>query len=272
MANDQLLHAPRFPRASRYHPDWVLAGVGGGANPLWLAEWLGEVLELRPGMRVLELGCGRALSSVFLHREYGVQVWAADLWYSAAENIRRIRDAGVEDGVFPIRSDARSLPFTEGFFDAVVAIDSFMYFGTDDLYLNSLARLLKPAGVIGIAQAGLLHEIDSQVPPHLADWWTADMPYCLHTAEWWQRHWERTGIVDVTVADTMPDGWRYWRDWIKLVAPQNTTEIEALDTDAGRNFGYIRAIGRLRPNAILFDPNISSPSEYTRQPLLRGAR
>ena len=149
----------RFPRASGYHPQWVLAGVSGGANPLWLTEWLNEALDLRPGMRVLDLGCGRALSSVFLRREFGVQVWATDLWFSASENIQRVRDAGVEDGVFPIRADARLLPFSDGFFDAVVSIDSFMYYGTDDLYLNYLARFVKPGGPVGIALAGFLKPV-----------------------------------------------------------------------------------------------------------------
>ena len=101
-----------------------------------MAEWLAEALELRPGMRVLDLGCGRALSSIFLHREFGVQVWATDLWFDASENLRRIRDAGVEDGVFPLHADARSLPFAGEFFDAIVSLDSFVYYGTDDLYLN----------------------------------------------------------------------------------------------------------------------------------------
>jgi cyclopropane fatty-acyl-phospholipid synthase-like methyltransferase len=55
-------------------------------------------------MRVLDLGCGRAASSIFLRREFGVQVWATDLWFSVSEKIQRIRDAGVEDGVFPIHA------------------------------------------------------------------------------------------------------------------------------------------------------------------------
>ena len=101
------------------------ASVSGGANSLWLTEWLTGALDLRPGMRVLDLGCGRAASSIFLRREFGVQVWATDLWFSASENIQRIRDAGVEDGVFPIHADARSLPFAADFFDAIVCIDSF---------------------------------------------------------------------------------------------------------------------------------------------------
>src|SRR5215467_9093520 len=160
MAVDERLISDRFPRASGYHPEWVLAGVSGGANPLWLTEWLTEALDLRPGMRVLDLGCGRALSSVFLRREFGVQVWATDLWFSASENLRRIRDAGAEDGVFPLHANARALPFARAFFDAITCIDSFIYFGTDDLYLNCLAQFVKPGGPVAVAQVGLMQEID----------------------------------------------------------------------------------------------------------------
>src|SRR5438046_9594317 len=126
----------KFPRSSAYHPDWVLASVSSAANALWMTEWLAEALELRPGMRVLDLGCGRASSSIFLRREFGVQVWATDLWFGASENIQRIRDAEVDDGVFPLHADAHSLPFPSEFFDALVCIDSFPYYGTDDFDLN----------------------------------------------------------------------------------------------------------------------------------------
>jgi ubiquinone/menaquinone biosynthesis C-methylase UbiE len=266
---DERFVSPRFPRSAGYHPEWIKASVSGGANALWLTEWLTEALDLRPGMRVLDLGCGRASSSVFLRREFGVQVWATDLWFSASENIQRVRDAGVEDGVFPIRANARSLPFSEGFFDAVVSIDSFMYYGTDDLYLNYLARFVKPGGPVGIALAGFLSEIDEPIPTHLSEWWAAERPYCLHSAGWWRRHWERTGIVEIAVADTLPDGWRFWRDWIALVAPENEKEIRALDTDAGRHFGYVRVVGNRRAEAQLFDLSMTLPARYVKQPLRR---
>src|SRR6266705_2947007 len=191
MHPEKQLFSKRFPRSSRYHPEWVMANVSGGANSLWLTEWLASALNLRPGMRVLNLGCGRASSSIFLRREYGVLVWATDLWFSASENIQRVRDAGVEDGVFPIHADARSLPFAAEFFDAIVSIDSFIYYGTDDLYLNYIARFVKPGGLLGIAGAGLVREMDDPMPAHLREWWTADQAWCLHSASWWRRHWGR---------------------------------------------------------------------------------
>src|SRR6266404_642995 len=247
--NHQLL-SKRFPRSSRYHPEWIIANASGGANSLWLTEWLSKALDLKPGMRVLDLGCGRASLSIFLRREFGVQVWATDLWFSASENRRRIRDAGVEDGVFPLHADARSLPFAGEFFDAIVCIDSFPYFGTDDLYLNYLAHFVKPGGPVGIVGAGLVQEIEGAVPEHLREFWAQDV-WALHSAAWWRRHWERTGILDVALADTLPDGWQCWLDWHRAVAPGNTTEIQAVEADGGRYLGYVRLVGRRQGQAKL---------------------
>ena len=269
MEPDELLSCERFPRSSRYHPDWLVAGASGGANALWLCEWLCEALELRPGMRVLDLGCGRAASSIFLRREFGVQVWATDLWHGASENLLRVRDAGVADGVFPIAADARSLPFAADFFDAVVAIDSFVYYGTDDLYLGALARFVQPGGQIAIAGAGLMHELEGpEVPEHLAAWWSPAHA-CLHSAAWWRRHWERSGIVDVELADALPDGWRLWLAWQHAVAPGNAPEIAALEADRGALLGYIRAVARRRRDVELDEPIVSVPGRYRRAPLLR---
>jgi SAM-dependent methyltransferase len=268
VTSDQRLVSERFPRSSQYHPEWVISSVSGGANSLWLTEWLTAALDLRPGMRVLDLGCGRASSSIFLRREFGVQVWATDLWCSATENGHRIRDAGVDDGVFPIHADARSLPFAADFFDAIVCIDSFIYFGTDDLYLNYLARFVKSGGQVGIAGAGLMQEIEGLIPEHLRKWWTSDL-WCLHSAAWWRRHWERTGILDIELADTLPDGWRLWLDWQSVVAPDNQTEIDALEADRGDYLGYLRLVGRRQGHAELADPIVSLPAHYTKKPLLR---
>jgi cyclopropane fatty-acyl-phospholipid synthase-like methyltransferase len=48
-----------------------------------LTEALSQVMTLEPGMRVLDMGCGRAVSSIFLAKEFGLQVWATDLWIAA---------------------------------------------------------------------------------------------------------------------------------------------------------------------------------------------
>jgi cyclopropane fatty-acyl-phospholipid synthase-like methyltransferase len=265
---DSRLLDPRFPRAGAYNPEWLIAGASSGSPVLWVTEWLCSALELRPGMRVLDLGCGRAVSSIFLRREFGVEVWATDLWFSATENLQRIREAGVGDGVFPIHADARKLPYGEEFFDAILSVDSLYYYGTDDLYLNYLARFVKPGGTIAIAGAGFMKEMGEAIPEALRKWWEPSMR-CMHSAEWWRSHWVKSGAVDLELADSMADGWKLWLEWQKVIAPDNLAEIQALEADAGEYLGFNRCIARRKMDAGLEPVVTSVPAQFTAADLLR---
>ena len=267
--DERLLVSPRFPRSSKYHPDWLIASASGGAHSLWLTEWLAAALDLRPGMRVLDLGCGMAASSIFLRREFGVQVWATDLWFSAAEQPAAHPRRSLRRRRLPYPRRRAVLPFAADFFDAIVSIDSYFYYGTDDLYLSYLARFVKPGGPIWHRRRGLMREINGPVPEHLRAGGPRDL-WCLHSAPWWRRHWERPGFLDVELADTMPDGWQLWLDWHHVVAPNNALEIKALEADRGSSLGYVRLVGRRRGQVTLADPIVSLSSEYTKKPLLRA--
>src|SRR3954454_4917649 len=93
-----------FPRASRYDTDWAAAN-SLGENVLYFAESLSNVLPLRPGMRVLDMGCGHAISSIFLAREFGVSVWPIRRRIRPGANFEAHARIGCEDRVFPLRAD-----------------------------------------------------------------------------------------------------------------------------------------------------------------------
>lgn len=82
-----------------------------GPNPLWLLEDLARDLDLHPGMHVLDLGSGRGATSVFLAREYGVQVVAADWWVEPDEAAAVFAAAGVASQVTAVHTEAHALPF-----------------------------------------------------------------------------------------------------------------------------------------------------------------
>ena len=245
---NELLAKPQFPRSAKYPGRWIIDNQMG-LHALWLTEWLGQAIDLRPGMRVLDLACGKGLSSIFLAREFGVQVWAGDLWISATENRQRIDEAGVSESVFPLQLDARKLPFCEGFFDVIVCIDAYIYFGTDDLYLDYLYRFLKPGGTLAIAVPGFMQEVGDTLPKHLLPFWAQEC-WTWHTVGWWRRLWERTGLVRVEVADAMPDGCMLWRDWKQArraagdERPSVQTDIQVLEEDRGRYMGFVRVVAR----------------------------
>ena len=113
-----------------------------------------------------------------------------------------------------------------------------------------------------------MREIEGPPPEHLRERWTQDL-WCLHSANRWRRHWERTGIVEVQIADSMSDGWKVWLDWYNVIAPENQVEINALQADRGTYLGYIRCIGRHQCHVKLADEILSLPTQYTKKPLLR---
>lgn len=249
---ESVLRRPEFPRSNAYDPDWVMDNQMG-PNALWLMEWLCDGMEPKPGMRVLDLGCGTAMTSIFLAKEFGVQVWAVDLWASQEENWERARKAGVEGLVFPLKLEAHALPFPSDFFDAAVSVDAYQYFGTDTLYLSYLTRFVKPGGRIGIVVPALMRPFEKGVPEHLirpqsngAAFWEADCISFL-TLERWHELWENSSRVEIVTAETQRDGWRHWRDFELALekAGKNAfpSAAEALDADHGRYIGFVRMIG-----------------------------
>ncbi len=243
-----LLRREALPRSSHYDPGWILENQMG-PNALWLTEWLAQAMTLRQGIRTLDLGCGRGLSSIFLAKEYAVQVWAADLWIGADENLNRIRAAGMEEQVFPLHIDARQMPFAGSFFDAITCIDSYIYYGTDDLYLDYLLHFVRPGGQIGIVVPGFMQEVDGPLPEHLIPFWAQEC-WTWHTVQWWRRLWERTGLVTVETADTFPEGAQAWLQWKKARwangdhSESLKSDIQVLEADGGRYMGWVRMVAR----------------------------
>ncbi|KPU26977.1 hypothetical protein TR13x_07585 [Caloranaerobacter sp. TR13] len=241
-----ILYNENFPLSNKYDPEWIFDN-SMGPNVLWLSEWLCRKVNLKTNMRVLDLGSGRAISSIFLAKEFGVKVWSYDLWVKPTENWKRIIEKGVGDMVFPIHGDARNMPFADGFFDAIICVDSYIYFGTDDLYLNYLQKFLSPGGIIGVVIPGLMKDFENGVPEHLKDFWGQDC-WSWHTVDWWKKLWSRTGLVEIEVADTMPDGcevYTQWKEAQDIVGknpwPQDTA---ILKKDAGEYVGFIRLVAK----------------------------
>jgi cyclopropane fatty-acyl-phospholipid synthase-like methyltransferase len=247
-----LLAIDAFPRSASYDPEWMLENQMG-PNAVWLAEALSQEMNLQPGMRVMDLGSGRATSSIFLAQEFHLQVWATDLWVRASENWQRVCAANLEQQVFPIHAEAHELPFANSFFDALVSFDAYHYFGTDDLYLGYCTHFVRSGGYLGIVVPGVLHELNGELPTHLVSHWNWQW-WSFHSPQWWQRHWEKTGLVDVEIADSIPDGWKHWLKWVEVChdqgfdqrLPSSQQEIDMLRSDAGQTLGFTRLVARKR--------------------------
>ena len=110
--------------STKYDTPELMAKIMG-PNPIKLEEELMLNHKIPSGSLVCDLGSGQGLTSVFLAKEYGFKVYAADLWSDPEENRRFFESLGLSDEqIVPVKADAENLPFEKEFFDAVVTTDS----------------------------------------------------------------------------------------------------------------------------------------------------
>ena len=102
-------------------------GASGGANGYTTvdqADLLAERLELRPGMRLLDIGAGRGWPGLHLAKRSGCEVVLSDLPPAALRDAAaRARRDGLQRHSACIAASANALPFKPGAFDAVVHAD-----------------------------------------------------------------------------------------------------------------------------------------------------
>jgi SAM-dependent methyltransferase len=241
------LTMPQFPLSAKYDAEWICENQMGPCA-LWLCEFLMGKMDLKPGMRVLDMGCGKGITSIFLAKEYGVTVVANDLWIKPTDNFKRFQEAGVEDKIIPIHAEARQLPYAEEFFDAIVSVDSYQYYGTDALYLDYISKFLKKDGQIGIVVPALTKEFDNKgAPDYMLPYWDWSM-YSFHSPEWWARLWRFSQSIEVEVSDLLPDGFNIWLHWEKIgkesFNKERNGDIALMEADKGEYLTFGRAIGR----------------------------
>ncbi len=171
-----------------------------------------------------------------------MEVWAVDLWIKATTNWQTIRQAGMEGRVIPLHADARDLPFANDFFDAILSLDSYHYFGTDVHYLpNKLLPLLKRDGQLGMVSPAATAPLPDPLADGLESW-----VYTVDTVEWWKRHWSRVPGVKVGLAEALPEGREMWIRWDEamLVDNMESKELDLLRSDVGKCLGFVRMVAR----------------------------
>lgn len=224
-----------FPKANTF-PQSIMRERSMGPNPLKLCEELLGCTDIPMGSVVLDLGSGAGLTSALMAREYGLIVYAADLWSDPSDNMRFFEGCGLTNRqVIPLKADATALPFAQGFFDAVVSVDSYNYFGRDPSYLGEhLLPLVKRGGELLFAIPGMVRDCHDNLPACLLASWTPDQLDYMHDIDWWRANIEQTEGAEVVSMCEMRCTHEAWADWIACdneyaVGDRAAVEAGALD-------------------------------------------
>jgi ubiquinone/menaquinone biosynthesis C-methylase UbiE len=153
MINEKITNTDEHMR--REFNEWAEAGRGEEMEQHHssITQQTLERMRLEPGERVLDLGCGAGWASRLLAQQVGGgerpgQVVGLDV---SDEMIRRARANSTQfDNLLFVVGSAQQIPWQEDYFDKVLSVESFYYYGDQDRALDELLRVMAPAGELYI--------------------------------------------------------------------------------------------------------------------------
>ena len=142
-------------------------------------------LKLNSEDKVLDLGCGKGLTSLILAKETGAKVYANDLWIPAEDNAKRFSQWGVGEQIIPVHEDANKLAFGKGQFSLLVSIDSYHYFaGKKGFFEEKILPFLSDKAVVLIGIPGMKDEYAGRSEELLPEWIGNDAYMFKSPMEW----------------------------------------------------------------------------------------
>ena len=234
-----------YIKSEKYNTPALQAKIMG-PNPVKLEEELLLDHRIPDGALVCDLGSGQGLTSVFLAKEYGFTVYAADLWSDPEENRSFFDEMGLSrEQIIPVKADATDLPFEKEFFDAVVSTDSYNYFGRDPSYLDEkLLPFVKSGGYLYIAVPGMKKDLHDALPPELLLSWTPEQLDYLHDIDYWREILGQCRGAEVLTVKEMESNEEVWADWLKQENEYALGDRKAMEAGGGKYLNFIPIVLR----------------------------
>lgn len=239
------MEAMRYVKSEKYNTPALQAKIMG-PNPIKLEEELLLDHQIPAHAVVCDLGSGQGLTSVFLAKEYGFTVYAADLWSDPAENRAFFDAMGLDRRqIIPVKADATDLPFEKNFFDAVVSTDSYNYFGRDERYLDDkLLPFVKPGGLVYIAIPGIKRDCHDHLPEELLLSWTPEQLDYMHDVDYWRGIVSQCRGAEVLSMREMESNDEVWADWLAQDNEYAVGDRKSMEAGGGKYLNFIAIVLR----------------------------
>ena len=223
-----------YPELEGYSRNDIYRDFFGGGG-LYLTVRMLRALNLQPGQKILDLGCGKGETTFYMAQHYEVQVKALDLWTSAEFLKKKFVDRGVSAQTSAIQMDATSpLPYAENEFDAIFCMNSFNFYGANPGFLAHLLKHLKPGGRLCIGSEVLSVEFTPEQlanPPYVyafnlpapdehVNVFTGDF-ITQHTPGWWRNFFQASKLMDVETCFELEDAEAIYQELVRYEYENN---------------------------------------------------
>jgi arsenite methyltransferase len=185
--------------AALYQSDLARLLLGESFHPggLRLTRRLGELLDLQPGRRVLDVASGKGESAFFLARQFGCEVTGIDFGAdNVAESRARAQAEGLAHNVRFESGDAEKLAASDGSFDTVICECAFCTFPDKCAAAAEFARVLRPGGRVGLSDLTRSGPLPTELENLLS--WVACIADALPCGEY-VKHLEEAGFTSMCV-------------------------------------------------------------------------
>ena len=187
--------------------------MGPNSARILEALWKKHPLSLTADDMILDLGCGKGLTSLLIAKETSAKVYATDLWISAEDNEKRFAEWGLNGQVVPVHADANTLPFAERIFQAMVSVDAYHYFGTKpEFFNNNILPFLANRAELLIGVPGIKEEYRGRSDELLSAWLQNDACLFQSPTAWREiigKH-DRIATVETWEMDCFDLAWNEW--------------------------------------------------------------
>jgi len=184
-------------------------------------------MNLKPGMKVLDIGSGAGGSALYMAREYGVEVLGIDMCDNMLECARQHRleaSESVQAAVSFRYMDALTAEFPENTFDLIYSRDAIFHIADKDTLYANILKWLKPGGQLLVTE--YIHGPNN--PNHPAEYvrYINLRGYQMVTLKQYEAILNRTGFSNVQAIDQTQPFKKVLIAELEKFKPQKTTFIK----------------------------------------------
>jgi SAM-dependent methyltransferase len=223
-----------YPELDGYTRDQCYEDFFGGGG-LYLVVEMMRTLRLKPNDVVLDLGCGKGATSIFLAKHFGVYVIALDLWTSAQFLNDKFAARGYADRIYAVQRDAtQPLPFPNNYFDAIFCMNSFNFYGGNMNFLTHILKHLRPGKQLCIGSEVLSNEFTAEQMANPPEVYAFKLPppnehvnvfeddfRKQHTSCWWQELFQSSGLLNVEYCHELEDADAIYEELVRYEYEHN---------------------------------------------------